>query len=64
MSEVFGISCDSVQALDCKKVLVKAWFEVMDGKLGKGIRLSRVRICAQNLQFTVGFSGRGLLRRG
>ena len=29
----------------------------MDGRLGKGISLSRVGIYAQNLQFTARFSG-------
>ena len=38
------------QALDGKKILVEAWSQVMDVKLEKGIRLSRVRISTQNLR--------------
>ena len=47
-----------VQALNWKEVISNG-----RGNLDKGIGLSRVRIYAQNLQFTAGSFGGGLLRR-
>ena len=47
-----------------RKYWLEAGSQVMDVKLGKGIRLSRVRISTQNLRFTVELSGSELFKEG